>query len=56
MDAVFIWLLIASLAGFVIAALFAGLLKLKRNLYLLVYVPIHGPFGSLALPLVCNEG
>ena len=42
MDAGIIWLLIASLAGFGIAALFAGLLKLKRNLYLLVYVPLIG--------------
>lgn len=42
MDAGIIWLVIASLAGFVIAALFAGWLKLKRNFYLLVYVPLIG--------------
>jgi len=35
-----IWILIASLLGFTIAAVFAGWLKLKRNVYLLFYIPL----------------
>jgi hypothetical protein len=34
-----IWILIASLLGFTIAAVFAGWLKLQRNVYLLFYIP-----------------
>jgi hypothetical protein len=35
-----LWILGASLLGFGIAAIFAGWLKLKRNLYLLFYIPL----------------
>jgi len=35
-----IWILIASFLGFAIAAVFAGWLKLKRNVYLLFYIPL----------------
>jgi hypothetical protein len=35
-----IWILIASLLGFTVAAVFAGWLKLKRNVYLLIYIPL----------------
>jgi hypothetical protein len=34
-----IWILIASLLGFTIAAVFAGWLKLRRNVYLIFYIP-----------------
>jgi len=40
MTAGLIWILIASFLGFSIAAVFAGWLKLKRNVYLLVYIPL----------------
>lgn len=36
---VILWIVAASLAGFTIAAVFAGLLKLNRNIYLMVYIP-----------------
>jgi hypothetical protein len=36
----FLWILIASSLGFAVAATFAGWLKLKRNLYLLFYIPL----------------
>lgn len=35
-----LWILLASLLAFSIAALFAGWLKLKRNTYLLIYIPL----------------
>jgi hypothetical protein len=35
-----IWILAASLLGFTVAAVFAGLLRLKRNIYLLFYIPL----------------
>ena len=35
-----IWILIASLLGFTVAAVFAGWLQLKRNVYLLFYIPL----------------
>jgi hypothetical protein len=35
-----IWILIASFLGFSVAAVFAGWLKLKRNVYLLIYIPL----------------
>jgi hypothetical protein len=35
-----IWILIASLLGFTVAAIFAGWLKLQRNVYLLFYIPL----------------
>lgn len=34
-----LWILLAALLGFSIAAIFAGRLKLKRDLYLLFYIP-----------------
>lgn len=36
---VIFWILAASFAGFIVAAIFAGLLKLNRNVYLLIYIP-----------------
>jgi len=36
----FIWILIASLLGFTVAAFFAGWLRLQRNVYLLFYIPL----------------
>jgi hypothetical protein len=35
-----IWILSASFLGFAIAAVFAGWLKLKRNVYLFFYIPL----------------
>jgi hypothetical protein len=35
-----LWILIASLLGFSVAAIFAGWLKLRRNVYLLFYIPL----------------
>jgi hypothetical protein len=35
-----IWILIASLTGFSVSAIFAGWLKLQRNIYLLIYIPL----------------
>jgi hypothetical protein len=35
-----LWILSASLLGFAVAAVFAGWLKMPRNLYLLVYIPV----------------
>jgi len=35
-----LWILISSLLGFTVAAVFAGGLKLKRNVYLLFYIPL----------------
>lgn len=35
-----LWILSASLLGFAVAAIFAGLLKLPRNIYLLIYIPL----------------
>jgi hypothetical protein len=40
MTSAIIWILVASLVGFIIAAVFAGWLKLLRNIYLLFYIPI----------------
>lgn len=35
-----IWIIIAALLGFSIAAIFAGLLKLPRNIFLIIYIPL----------------
>jgi hypothetical protein len=35
-----LWIVVASFIGFTIAAIFAGWLKLKRNVYLVFYIPI----------------
>jgi len=40
MNAGIIWILIASLLGFAVAAIFAGWLRLQRNLFLLFYIPL----------------
>jgi hypothetical protein len=40
MNSGILWLLVASFFGFGIAAIFAGWLKLKRDIYLLFYIPI----------------
>jgi len=40
----FIWILIASLLGFTVAAVFAGWLRLERNVYLLFYIPLVAAF------------
>jgi hypothetical protein len=34
-----LWILVASILGFAVAAIFAGWLKLKRNVYLVFYIP-----------------
>ena len=39
-----LWILAASLLGFSTAAVFAGWLKLKRNIYLLFYIPLSAAF------------
>ena len=35
-----LWILYASVLGFTVSAIFAGLLKLPRNIYLLIYIPL----------------
>lgn len=35
-----IWIFSASILGFAVSSIFAGVLKLPRNLYLLVYIPV----------------
>jgi hypothetical protein len=35
-----LWILYASVLGFSVAAIFAGWLKLPRNIYLLIYIPL----------------
>jgi len=40
MQNTFLWVLIASAAGFTVSAIFAGWLKLLRNVYLLIYIPV----------------
>ena len=49
MTSVLIWILIASLLGFTVAAVFAGWLKLQRNVYLLFYIP---PVAALFIAFV----
>jgi hypothetical protein len=36
----FLWILIAALLGFGVAAIFAGKMRLERNLYLIIYIPV----------------
>ena len=38
----FLWILIASIFGFTISAIFAGWLRLPRNVYLILYIPLTG--------------
>jgi hypothetical protein len=40
MTSAIIWILLASFIGFTIAAVFAGRLKLMRNIYLMFYIPV----------------
>lgn len=40
MNSGIIWILLASFFGFAVSAIFAGWLKLKRNVYLLFYIPV----------------
>jgi hypothetical protein len=42
-----VWILSASLLGFAVASVFAGLLKLPRNQYLLVYIPLVAALFTL---------
>ena len=35
-----LWILISSIIGFAISAIFSGRLKIPRNLYLLIYIPV----------------
>jgi hypothetical protein len=35
-----LWILYASVLGFAVAAIFTGWLKLPRNIYLLIYIPL----------------
>jgi hypothetical protein len=49
MNSGILWILAASLTGFAIAATFAGWLRLKRNLYLLFYIPLVSVFFLLFL-------
>ncbi len=48
-----IWILSASFLGFAVASIFAGVLKLPRNLYLLVYIPVVA--ALFALFIVINK-
>jgi hypothetical protein len=36
---ILLWIVAAALIGFAIAAIFAGILKLRRNIFLLFYIP-----------------
>ena len=42
MEINYLWILIASIFGFSISAIFAGWLRLPRNVYLLLYIPLTG--------------
>ena len=48
-----VWILSASFLGFAVASIFAGLLKLPRNIYLLVYIPVVA--ALFALFIVINK-
>ena len=48
-----VWIIIASLLGFNLAAIFAGWLKLKRNVYLLFYIPF---IAALFLLFLISNG
>jgi hypothetical protein len=39
------WVVGAALLGFLLAAFFAGVLELRRRVYLLVYIPLAGGFS-----------
>jgi hypothetical protein len=40
MNSGFLWIIIASIAGFGIAAISTDVLKLRRNIFLLFYIPV----------------
>jgi hypothetical protein len=42
-----LWILAAAILGFAIAAIFAGWLRLKRDIYLLAYIPISLAFVAI---------
>ena len=42
-----LWILYASVLGFAVAAIFAGWLKLPRNIYLLIYIPLVAALFTL---------
>jgi hypothetical protein len=44
-----LWILFASVLGFSVSAIFAGWLKLPRNLYLLIYIPLVAVLFALFL-------
>lgn len=44
-----LWILYASVFGFAVAAIFAGFLKLQRNIYLFIYIPVVAALSGLFL-------
>jgi len=42
-----LWILYASVLGFAVAAIFAGFLKLQRNIYLFIYIPVVAALSCL---------
>jgi hypothetical protein len=48
-----IWILYASVLGFAVAAIFAGILKFPRNIYLLIYIPLVA--ALFALFIISNK-
>jgi hypothetical protein len=48
-----VWILFASFLGFTVASIFSGLLKLPRNLYLLIYIPVVA--ALFALFIIINK-
>ncbi len=40
----FVWILAAAVLGFAVAAIFAGIFRLPRNLYLVAYLVLVAPF------------
>lgn len=48
-----LWILYASVLGFAVAAIFAGWLKLPRNIYLLIYIPLVA--ALFALFIISNK-
>ena len=48
-----LWIIYASVLGFAVAAIFAGFLKLPRNIFLLIYIPLVA--ALFALFIVSNK-
>jgi hypothetical protein len=42
-----LWILYDSVLGYAVAAIFAGWLKLPRNIYLLIYIPLVAALFTL---------